>query len=1363
MSCRSDIPASAVSSTIATIDCNGKLLLHQRYVGFSLILRQCRIIFSRTESTQLWFPRNAKMSRPLSPHQFPPKFFTDTPPPLTMAESTPDPVKEAKLRIRLPSCVGSKIEFVESHHALSETIADVKEALAATSVLNNLTNYALVYGDVRITDEFDDFSTLEEALGSSGDIDLQLVEAPYTLKKVHEHLLRFRENVGLNFFDFAARSPGVLGGSKLGSLGLRDIEATKDEKKENEDKTTKESEPKTENETKANSEVAKDSKKPGKKGKKAKKQETLEPEPKAEASKPKTETDSDAALATAISQTVSSVLDFSCDLEKHADAESVFSLWKLPLKSFALSPWNPVPSSQRLKGDLLYLTLTTLEGETFSITCHASGFFVNRISNANFNPVLKTNEKGVSRKAYVFYDLVSQLSPLFSQTIAQNKERLATASQFSDSYLLPTQSPALPWSVSQAQVATRNVADASRVMAESFSHGVDGAELAKDWNDEFQGIKEFPRESFNERLLREKLLSKYIQEFRQVAVATAVSIVEGNVVPLNPNEPRDRHIYLRNNIFYSFGVNATGAHDSTGGDEAARYCAAKDVSAVRLLNRVDAPGVSSLLACVVDYLGERVVCQAPVPGVFSEQTDAEGNAVDKVVYGLSLEANEIRTDAEFADALKPLADAFHLKPHRVQLESGADSGQDVVLSKDTKGLKGTDGRKYVIDLYRTTPLDVSFVEKHCTSSETSYPHREASVRHEAVEEWYRRKAAAIFKVETERLEKEGKLEGKERPQVALQYDELNLNPDAFTGVNESADDQKAVRELSEFVSQHLIPEFLNDVAQNAAPFDGAQLSDYMHRGGINMRYLGTIATEAQKKAETHAQEIAAAIEENEKKRLESEKKQKEAEKDSEKDSDKDSEKSSDKTEQSDSDKPEEEKPEEEKSAATLLPVAANMAALQRLCVQEMVARGVKHVLRRLGSSVPLLLKPHFVAHVHNCLLGSTSTVSIDDAVSSLVSKKELAFIKLTPQEIVLLVEREVLVRFRYTLSSGWEKEIHALPLVREIAHKVGIQWKALALRFNKESGHRVLVADDIVSFVPVVKDSSFRCSFVDEIFETARVQIRDGAEVGWALLEELASFYQQIYGTVHTETASFYSSLAQIYAENNMSVEAAIVARRAVILFERLCGCDSYEAINAYVKASFYDSLNKDHESAFKLNTRAFEAWSVVYGPEHPNTVNTLSNFGTVLQELKLTGEARRFFEKAIELSEKLNGASSDITAIIRHRLGVLLVQASEFQAALEQFQAAGAVFSKVVGHDDVLSKECRNFAGNIAKYLAYTEQQKKMAAQAKPKAKPTVVKPVKAKKNHTPTPDPEIASKSVDEILQFIEGGLGKKNKKKK
>lgn len=66
-------------------------------------------------------------------------------------------------------------------------------------------------------------------------------------------------------------------------------------------------------------------------------------------------------------------------------------------------------------GDLLYLELTTLEGQDYFITATPSGFFLNKsTSQENFDPT--------PRKAPHFHKhlvgLLSQISPLFKKNFA---------------------------------------------------------------------------------------------------------------------------------------------------------------------------------------------------------------------------------------------------------------------------------------------------------------------------------------------------------------------------------------------------------------------------------------------------------------------------------------------------------------------------------------------------------------------------------------------------------------------------------------------------------------------------------------------------------------------------------------------------------------------------------------------------------------------------------------------------------------------------------------------------------------------------------------------------------------------------------
>ncbi|EAZ63854.2 accessory factor to EIF3 [Scheffersomyces stipitis CBS 6054] len=1214
--------------------------------------------------------------------------------------------KELSLKIDLPACLnaGDSLSIPSNY---DETINDLKQALSLLPLSRSLTNYTIYINGTNVSDSVDDLTTFSQLfeLFQWDSVDLLKVtikERAYTLAAVYEQISRFREIIGLHYVDRMAEDLGVASGvSRLNELTLNAVK----ERENQEEKDRNE---------------------------KSEKDEKDEKSEETEESFVLNEEDIKSLKISA--EDLSSTIDI--DLAATAASfNNIHTKIKLPIKSLTISQWSPVPAFQKNKGDLLYLTLQTLENETFNITCHFSGFFVNRSSTVNFNPEVKVNEKGQVSKNYLLVNLVDSLSPSFSKVLEENELSLSTSSEHPETYLLPNNSfLATPWYIDT--VHAKNYPDVSRSQLPLILNGVDGSDYVKDWNEDFQSVRELPNTNIQERILREKLIQKALFDFTKTATDTSVNIIKGNLTPMNPNEEEGKHIYLKNGIFYASDATSVEVFEATGAEEAARYVASKDLAGVKVLNKADVPGVNNLVTCIVDYLGKRIVCQAPVPGIFNAAAEGEE---EKVVYGLSTDGSTISQDKSFEEPLKQIAEVFHLKPHTVEVSDEIKSESELLVSKDTKGIKGTDSRKYVIDLYRTTPRDIQFTEAHFdASNDTSYPHGESLLRHEAVAEWWKRKVSALFKAETEKLEKEGKMESKdgEKPQIVLPTDQVVFNPDAFSFDSESDEDREVVRNLSKFVKEKLIEEFLTEFPSQVAPFDGQQLTSILHRQGINMRYL------------------------------------------------------------------------DEQTKATYEPTLANYDALYRVTVQEMIARAAKHLLRKLSADVPVNLFASFVAHFHNCLLGAAvnaqPAVEIEELYRSFYPESAFNFTKLNSDQVIALITKEVFLRFRYALPEDWSSVlIHPIPLMREIALKFGIQWKAQKYVFtaqefaaykekfattskqvetakSKKKGKKIqvvtevvserdsiFVADDIVNFVPIVKDSSYKASLIDEIFQSARSHIASGEkDVGLSIFNELVAIQEQIYGRVNSETARFYTLLAQVYSELGYQSQAAFVSRKAIILSERTTGFDSYDTITAYLNSGFYEAANFDLINSVSLYNQAVATWTSVYGKGHPTLINTLTNIAENYSRASQNESAIKLLESALEFSKLANGEVSEITGIVTFRLANCLINTSKFDQSLELYRACEATFEKVLGPDDALTKQASKYVSSIETYVKELAQQAVASGNSKIKVKSQTETVKNGKKNGKksaiPQPDPEIASKSIDDILQFIEGNNPKKSSKK-
>lgn len=528
------------------------------------------------------------------------------------------------------------------------------------------------------------------------------------------------------------------------------------------------------------------------------------------------------------------------------------------IKSICVSPWNPPPYYLRQKGHLMYLQLTTNEGEQFQITSHVSGFFTNKSSNSKFDPYPRPQPKGAS--AHSLLALIAKVSPSFEaafmslQRYNNRKDPLAN-------FQVTTSIPANPWLVPTAESSLgAHQPDITRTQESYLIAGVDDGETLRDWNEEFQSTRELPKETVQDRVFRERLTMKLFAEYNDAAARGAVMVARGEVAPLNPTENRDAQIFVYNNVFFSYGADGVGTFTSEGGDEAARVAVGKDVTGVRAVNQLDIDGLFTPGTVVVDYLGKRVVGQSIVPGIFKQREPGE-NQID---YG-GVEGRDIVAHNEvFVPVFSKLSKSLKIKKHDVWDKEG--KMHTLEGSVETKGLLGTDGRKYVLDLYRLTPLDITWLEEHWSdgpsadskASDRNYPHRMAVLRPELVEAYWRSKMTEFVRAEIERRRstanesglggsngngeavpkvitngekadhEDSNLASKDSKSNEIASDgqeervdisafDLTFNPDVFCGQNPPSEEQKAelakdeeeVRSICRYLHQDVIPELVS--------------------------------------------------------------------------------------------------------------------------------------------------------------------------------------------------------------------------------------------------------------------------------------------------------------------------------------------------------------------------------------------------------------------------------------------------------------------------------------------------------------------------------------------------------------------------
>ena len=942
--------------------------------------------------------------------------------------------------------------------------------------------------------------------------------------------------------------------------------------------------------------------------------------------------------------------------------------------------------------------------------------------------------------------------------------------------------------------------------------GIEGNETMRDWNEEIQSTKELPRATVQERVFRERLISKVFAEFTDAAARGATLVARCEVAPLNPTEAEDAQIFVYNNIFYSFGADGVGTFISEGGDEAARVAVGKDVMGVKAVNQLDVVGLATAGTIVVDYLGKRIVAQSIVPGIF-KQREPEEHQVD---YG-GVEGRDVVADNEtFVPYFSQVSKALKVKPHPVWDKE--KKRHDLEGSVETKGLLGTDGRKYVLDLYRLTPLDVSWLEQHCDdavdvkndSNGTKYPHRMAVLRPELVESYWRLKMSSYVKEQVESKRKAIKnwsasqiLQGTGRtmvngekheaasdlsngikeqdsdPSLVIKSEEasrpdddqervdisafsLALNPDVFCGQEPQTDeereewtkDEQQVRAVCDHLHDTVFPELLNDLREGEVgfPMDGFSLSRLLHKRGINIRYLGKLAHIADKDARGDA--------------------------------------------------------------------------LKAMAIQEMISRAFKHVTHRYLRKLPSIFTTNCLAHLLNCLLGtglnSAPKASLDEDLKLFYPEADFTYTKASPQSIISDIKAQVQLRYRYVLDDQWTQNIKHIQLLRSVSLKLGLQLVARDYHFDTEShsqgaqpnpmvngkdlhpavnGHvqtnggskkkkkhtvdgplpstneslsanqrATFCSDDIANIIPLIKDSCPKSTLAEEALEAGKISMmQNQKEIGQELLLESLTLHEQIYGILHPEVARVYHQLAMLYFQLDEKAAAIELAHKAVIISERTLGVDASETILSYLNLALFEHGNRNTVIAVSCVRHALELWKIVYGPKHPDCMTTLNNAAVMLQQLQKYHDSRIWFEKSLSISEEISGNSSVNTATLLFQLAQALVLDGDHKGAVHRMKEAYSIFLAKLGPKDVNTKESEKWleqltqnAVSMAKHakdvqarrirrVLFNPRAAHLGARPQPQAGQLPANIVNGSDSRTTG---GLDSRSIDELMKFIEGG---------
>jgi protein TIF31 len=308
------------------------------------------------------------------------------------------------------------------------------------------------------------------------------------------------------------------------------------------------------------------------------------------------ETQDEAAKADRAKRVVESYSKFAFDgcfasLAEFAPENYGHSLSKC-IEGISPSSFNPPPCDRRISGDLLYLNVKTLEGTSVEVTCSVKGFFINS-STEKFNPQAKEG----SEVYLTLVQLLSSASPLFVEGFAAIEKELVSAHPFN---LIAPSLPVYPWAVKKAE----HTGDSGRSLdAYLTASDVIDTLTSRDFNEDIQSAAELPRETGNDRILRDQARFKAHSDFIEAATKGAVAVVNKSIMPLNPSGDEESQMFIHNNIFFSAGYENQEQFDSYGGAPASHVATSKDINGIRALSKLDMDKVFTIGTAVIDFKG----------------------------------------------------------------------------------------------------------------------------------------------------------------------------------------------------------------------------------------------------------------------------------------------------------------------------------------------------------------------------------------------------------------------------------------------------------------------------------------------------------------------------------------------------------------------------------------------------------------------------------------------------------------------------------------------------------------------------------------------------------------------------------------
>ena len=482
------------------------------------------------------------------------------------------------------------------------------------------------------------------------------------------------------------------------------------------------------------------------------------------------------------------------------------------------------------------------------------------------------------------------------------------------------------------------------------------------------------------------------------------------------------------------------------------------------------------------------------------------------------------------------------------------------------------------------------------------------------------------------------------------------------------------------------------------PSDGIALTEFIHRKGINCRYLGILAS------------LAAVEEEKDK--------------------------------------------EKERGGMSFLRKMPLFWLELLEC--EMVARAAKHVLDSLLTDMSghVSVQPTAIIAAFLSSLVSTNEESAAETEKRLAKAdtEELSLDTQIPMsgeqdripdrvEVWEAIRIEVGRRFRYNLSLYNKDFSRALfiPLLRRVCQRCGIRILARDIVVGGKCHTEGLdsfpiSARDIIDVVPLVKHAaslsegfqpyaqgsscaalSLHIALPDAkaAFDSSQLHGAAGSyQQALQLSQEAIELYTKVVDTpIHASVIKCMDFSAAILYQAQEQNLAAAHAARCLALSAQLKGFDSHEVVSAHSTLAHL-LLNFDPFGCVKHTLAAVYLMELISGRQNVEIPQKFQILGNIYMEAGDSESALKFYQY---IQDYLSISDVTVQAFLNRSIGIVLSKLSRFKEAIKCEQKSQAIFAAFVGKDHEMVKQSNE---RIAQYTTLAVKQgtesaaNKMASQ---------------------------------------------------